>query len=206
MSGIYCEYTLLIRYNDKCYEYYGYENQNVKYNGADLFGRNIKIFENVKNHYIKWIMNGRQESIMLYELMDTIKDWKTIVRACEFKYEDCNDYEGYGGETIEGYNWSFTIRNWCDLSDNGIRYIKQTKKEMEKKVIEWTNYMYDNCSSNLEIINERNSHLSKAYYYYNKETNNWEAPVRSGRLTDEDKNRLTEAFKQAELIKNIAVC
>jgi hypothetical protein len=168
MSGIYCEYTLLIRYNNKCYEYYGYENQNVKYIPFEYGGvieMNVKIFENVKNRYYKWIMGGRQENIMLYELMDTIKDWKTIIRACEFEgVEGYRDYEAYGGETIEGYNWSFTIRKWCEFSDNGIRYIKHTKKEMEKKIVEWTNYMYDTEYKKydwLEIINEPNSHLSR---------------------------------------------
>lgn len=173
MSGIYCEYTLRIGYNDKIYEYWGYENQNVKYknmyNGGET-DRVIAIFKLVLNRYLKWIREGRQSNIMLYELMDTIQDWNTIRDAFYWnEYDIVRDETGREsgvivGDTIVGTEWIFTIHKWNDLCDKGIRYIKQTKKQMEQKVIN----AVKSRRNIWELVNEPNSHKSRENVDINK--------------------------------------
>jgi hypothetical protein len=165
MSGIYCEYTLRIGYNGKIYEYWGYENQNVKYknyNGGET-DRVIAIFKRVLNHYLNWIKEGRQTSIMLYELMDTIQDWNTITDAFYWnEYDIIRDNNGREtgvivGDTIVGTEWIFTIHKWNGICDKGIRFIKQTKKQMEQNVIN----AVKSRRNVWELINEPNGHRSK---------------------------------------------
>jgi hypothetical protein len=139
------------------------------YNGGET-DRVIAIFKLVLNRYLKWIKEGRQTNIMLYELMDTIQDWNTIRDAFYWnEYDIVRDETGREsgvivGDTIVGTEWIFTIHKWNDLCDKGIRYIKQTKKQMEQKVIN----AVKSRRNIWELVNEPNSHKSRENVDINK--------------------------------------
>jgi hypothetical protein len=107
---------------------------------------------------------------MLYELMDTIQDWNTIRDAFYWnEYDIVRDETGREsgvivGDTIVGTEWIFTIHKWNDLCDKGIRYIKQTKKQMEQKVIN----AVKSRRNIWELVNEPNSHKSRENVDINK--------------------------------------
>lgn len=192
VNEMYYEYCLIITHNDKNYEFYGYTNtKGIK--NTDLFTRMTGILEKIKTPYLKWIRNGRQDKIILYELMDSIEDWKTIIKS----WVDWNeDYGGGEYPTISGYGWSLE-NQFRDCKINSLYLTNDTKElnkyvinsnktELEKRIINhienplYSHYVRKNCerfstykliidinNRKKEILQERR----KTIKYYN---DNWD--------------------------------